>query len=114
MAGIRLRLGVHCQELGIWQYAQGNPQAGAGAAVGKCLTIRPVQVACERATPAMSLSDPSPFALLTLTCTKKVQVPLTLAPILIPERTEDDFRSSEARPQSGHRDSDSDEIPPYY
>jgi hypothetical protein len=50
-SGRRLMSGIHDQELGIWQHVQGNPQAGAGAAVGKCLAVRPV--ACERATPAM-------------------------------------------------------------
>ena len=57
--GRRLMSGIHCQELGIWQYVQGKPQAGAGIAVGKRLIIRPL--ACERATPAM-IHDPSPFA----------------------------------------------------
>jgi hypothetical protein len=34
--------GIHHKELGDGQYAEGTPQAGAGAAVGKCLTVRPV------------------------------------------------------------------------
>ena len=38
---------IHGQELGIRQYAQGNPQARVGTAVGQCLTIRPLAVACE-------------------------------------------------------------------
>jgi hypothetical protein len=38
--------------LGHGQYVEGTPQAGAGAAVGKCLTVRPVQVQClEKGTP---------------------------------------------------------------
>jgi hypothetical protein len=51
LLGQAVMSGIHCQELGIWQYVQGKPQAGVGIAVGKCLTIRPL--ACERATPAM-------------------------------------------------------------
>jgi hypothetical protein len=78
--------GIHCYELGIWQYIQGNPQAGAGTAVGKCLTIRPV--ACERATPAM-IHRPS-LLILTSTCTKNLKVEVSLTPTLIPERTEDE------------------------
>ena len=34
--------GIHHKELGDGQYVEGTPQAGAGAAVGKCLTVRPV------------------------------------------------------------------------
>ncbi len=34
--------GIHHKELGDGQYVEGAPQAGAGAAVGKCLTVRPV------------------------------------------------------------------------
>ena len=64
--------GIHCQELGIWQYVQGNPQARAGTAV---------------------------------------RGEVSLAPTLIPERTEDEGAAKQDHTvsQSGHRD----EIPPY-
>jgi hypothetical protein len=73
------------QELGIWQYVQGSPQAGVGTAVWKRLTIRPVS--CERAASTPAMAQMSPFALLTSTCTKKVEVSQT--PSLVPERTQD-------------------------
>jgi hypothetical protein len=77
--------GIHCLELGINLAVRSRqPQAGVGTAAGPCLTIR--RVACERATPAMIHPTRTPFAaLLTSTCTKKVEVSQT--PTLVPERT---------------------------
>jgi hypothetical protein len=81
--------GIHCQdsELGIWQYAQGNPQAGAGTAVGRCLAIRPV--ACERATPAMACRFGSRVRVLIIeTCTlHSLQVVIGLPVVLSPAWT---------------------------
>jgi hypothetical protein len=75
--------GIHCQELGIWQYPQGNPQAGAGTAVGRCLAIRPV--ACERATPAMACRFGSRVRVLIETCTlHSLVIGLVLSPAWTP------------------------------